>query len=124
VLSGLEKIKSHRIWFVPDFVVWGMPGLGDVEYLATEVTPGASSVLFARTDIGDTGQRVMFSDLTDHRGNRLPDTISSPRVLPRPRATETAFIVGQEDANSFRVGRDSDGTEPITVDLLIIEMGE
>lgn len=124
MLSGLERIKSHRMWFVPGFVVWGMPGLEDAEYLAFESTPSASTLFFAETDIGDMGQQVAFDQLTDHRGNVLPETISSAKVFPRSRGAESVFIVGNETPESFRIGRDSDSSDPVTVDLLIIEMGD
>jgi hypothetical protein len=124
MLSGLEKVKSHRMWFVPGFVVWGLPGLEDAEYLVFEETPSASSLFFAETEIGDMGQLVAYSQLTDHRGNSLPGTISAPKVFPRARGTEPVFIVGEENTESFRIGRDSETSGPVTVDLLIIEMGE
>lgn len=124
MLSGLEKVKSHRIWFVPGFVVWGLPGLEDAEYLAFESTPASSSIFFAETDIGDSGQVVAYSELTDHRGNTLPNTLSAPKVFPRARGTEAVFIVGDESPQSFRIGRDSESSGPLTVDLLIIEMGD
>lgn len=124
MLSGLEKVKSHRIWFVPGFVVWGLPGLEDAEYLAFEKTPAASSIFYGETNIGDAGQLVTYGQLTDHRGNSLPEVISAPKVFPRARGTEPVFIVGEENSQSFRIGRDSDANGPVTVDLLIIEMGE
>ncbi len=124
MLSGLEKVKSHRMWFVPGFMVWGLPGLEDAEYLAFEETPSSSSIFFAETDICDAGQLVAYSQLTDHRGNNLPETISAPKVFPRARGTEPVFIVGEENSQSFRIGRDSDASGPVTVDLLIVEMGE
>ena len=124
MISGLERVKSHRMWFVPGFVVWGLPGLEDAEYLAFEETASVSSIFFAETDIGDTGQLVAYSQLTDHRGNSLPDTMSAPRVFPRARGEDPVFVVGNENSQSFRIGRNADSSGPITVDLLIIEMGD
>ena len=64
-----------------------------------------------------------IGDLSDHRGNQLPDALDAARVIVRPRGTETAFIVGGESSSGFKIARDPDAVGPVTVDLMIIERG-
>ena len=123
MLPGLEKVKSHRVWFVPGFVVWGLAGWSEVEFVTLEQAGSDLSALFGAVDVGDSAQQVAFSDLRDHRGNQLPSTISMPRILVRPKTNETAFIVGDESSESFKIARDLDSAGPVTVDLLVVEMG-
>jgi len=117
------QINSRRAWFVPNYQVWGQAGLGGMQYLAYEQLPVAS-VLYGQTDIGDSAQSVRFDSLTDHRGNQLPATIDNPRVMIRPRQPEAVFLVGTESSDRFKIARDGSGNEAVTVDLLIIEMGD
>ena len=123
MLPGLEKVKSHRVWFVPGFAVWGLAGWSEIEFVTLEQVGSDVSALFGAVDVGDNAQQVAFSDLTDHRGSQLPSTISMPRILIRPKTNETAFIVGDESNESFKIARDPDSAGPVTVDLLVVEMG-
>lgn len=120
---GIENILSHRIWFVPGLEVWGLPGLGEVEYLVVEQTGSTKTILYGHAGVGDGSQAVSFDDLTDHRGNHLPENISSPRVLVRSHDENAAFIVGIEKNNSFKIARDPESENNVTVDLMVIEMG-
>ena len=122
--TGFEKIAARRAWFVPHFVVWGLPVREEMEFLVLEKIATDEAVYFGCLDIGDTSQQVVFSDLTDHRGNQLPATISSPRVVIRPRSRETAFIVSQESPADFKIARDPEASGPVMVDLMIVEMGD
>ncbi len=124
MLTAIKELGARRMWFVPDFMVWGTTGLGEIEFLACETVGSSSAVYFAQTDIGDSAQTVPFSNLTDHRGNHLPDTLSSPRVIPRSRESAAVFVLGQETGESFKIARDSEISGPVRTDLLIIEMGD
>jgi hypothetical protein len=123
MISGLEKVKSHRVWFVPNFIVWGLPVWGEIEFLAVEKVGADSFAFYGFSDIGDPAQQVAFSTLTDHRGNQLPSTISSPRVLIRPKSQQAVFVIGEESDTAFKIARDPEASEPVTVDLVVIEMG-
>ncbi len=124
MISGLERAKSHRIWFVPEFSAWGLAGWSEIEFVVQEQVQSTTSVLYGAIDIGDVAQQVTFANLTDHRGNPLPQSLSSPRVIVRPRSVETAFVVGEESTEGFKIARDPDASGPVLVDLLIIEMGD
>ncbi|UCD63040.1 MAG: hypothetical protein JSW34_09805 [Candidatus Zixiibacteriota bacterium] len=124
MLSALSHIKAHRVWFVPKFNVWGTPGSEDIDYLVVETVDSVNGVLFGRAALGDDSQPVKFEDLTDFRGNTLPSTILNPRVLVRQKSDYTAHIVGDEFPTGFHIARQADATGPVTVDLLIVEMGD
>ncbi len=124
MLAGLEGKYARRMWFVPGFNVWGLPGLGEIEYVVQEQVGATSAAYYAQTDIGDCAQSVRFGDLSDHRGNRLPESIASARVIPRQKDGNTVFVLGEETARTFKIARDADTTAPVSTDLLIIEMGD
>ena len=124
MISGLEKVKSRRAWFIANFVVWGLPVLEEIEFLVVEDVASNKDVFYGSLDVEDTAQQVAFSDLTDHRGNQLPSSIASPRVMVRPRSQDSVFIVGEESGTTFKIARDPDASGPVTVDLLVIEMGD
>lgn len=124
MISGIAKVMTHRSWFVPDFSVWGLPSLGEHDFLALEKVGSTWSVYYGSASIGESDQEVLFSQLTDHRGNSLPSSLKSPRVFPRPKGSETAFVVGTEASDRFKIARDPQTNGPVTVDLLVVEMGD
>jgi len=123
-MSALASVTSRRIWFVPDVIVWGLPGLGDVKFLAVEDVDGVSSVHFCATNIGTGEQLIMFTQLIDHRGNNLPVSIKSPRIIVRSHSEDAAFIVARESQSSFKIARDPGAAGSVTVDLFIVEMND
>ncbi|MEW6050830.1 MAG: hypothetical protein AB1644_07195 [Candidatus Zixiibacteriota bacterium] len=124
MMTALEKITSRRAWFVQDFVVWGVQGLGAIEFLALEQIDSTSSVLYGAADVGGGAQTVAFADLVDHRGNSLPQTIKSPRVIPRARTQNAVYVVAAESPEQFVIARDPNAAGPVMTDLMIIEMGD
>ncbi len=120
---GIENVLAHRIWFVPGFEVWGLPGLSEVEYLVLEQIGSNKTILYGQAGVGDGSQSVNFDELTDHRGNNLPENIDSPRIIIKSHDENAAFIVGTEKDNSFKIARDPNSENNVTVDLMVIEMG-
>jgi len=123
-MTGLELVTSRRVWFVPEFSVWGQPSLGEHEYLALEKVDSTWSIHYGTASIGENSQEVLFGQLTDHRGNTLPGSLEAPRVFIRPRDGTPVFIVGNEGADRFKIARDPDAAGPVTVDLMIVELGD
>lgn len=123
MISGYDRVRTKRSWWVPGFTVWGLPSWEEAEFLAVEDVEGTASVHFGVVAIGDASQPVLYSELIDHRGNQLPSSLDKPLVLIRPRSEATVFVVEQESATGFRIARESTAIEPATVDLLVIEMG-
>jgi len=123
MIAGLERAKSHRVWFVPNLLVWGLPSWGELELLTLEQVGSELTIGYNSIGIGDTEQEVHFENLMDHRGNSLPTALSAPRVVIRPRTFTNAVVVATESDTSFKIARDPDANGPTTVDLLVVEMG-
>lgn len=123
MIAALERINARRVWFVPEVEVWGLPASTTIEFLTLEQVESNKTVGYTEMGIGESAQLLSFSALIDHRGNSLPPTIQTPRVLVRSRGTESAFVVGQETDSAFKLARDPATSGPVTVDLLVIEMG-
>jgi hypothetical protein len=121
---GLNKLKSRRLWVVPNFIVWGLAGLGEIEYLNVEQVEGTKSVSFGSAGIGDTAQSVSFANLVDVRGNTLPASIQRPLVTARSHDQSRVFVIGTETNSGFKIARDSAAAGPLAVDLIITELGE
>lgn len=120
---GLAEVAARRMWFVPDFAVWGLPNMGELEFVTLEQVGATKTILYGSCGIGDSSQDVSFSDLVDFRGNELPATIDYPRVFLRSHSSDDVFIVGSESATMFKVAREANSSGPVSVDLLIVEMG-
>lgn len=124
MLSGYHLATARRVWFVPDFVVWGKPSVGDLEYLATETIDGVTSVMFGSASVDGAEQHVQFTQLVDHRGNHLPSTINAARVFPRSNHGADISAVGTETDSGFKIAGPADSSTTVTTDLLIIELGD
>jgi hypothetical protein len=122
--NGIERVLARRIWFVPDVMVWGTTGLGELDYVASERLNGVTSVLYGHSSFTDGQQQLSYKNLTDHRGNHLPEQIQSARVLIRSRDSNSVFVVGQETSTGITLARDDRATGPVMADLLVIEMGD
>lgn len=122
-MTGLERIIAKRSWFVPDFSVWGQPSLGEHEYLSLEEVDGVDSIGYGVASIGQAEQDVLYSQLTDHRGNALPDSLESPRVFVRPRNGTSTYVIGQESTDRFKIAHESPTGDPTVVDLWVVEFG-
>lgn len=122
--SALARVNTRRVWFVPQFSVWGAADWGEIQYLVIENVESIKTVLFGTARLGEDYQSVKFEELTDFRGNALPASLKNPRVLIRPRSNSTAFIVGDESSKGFCIARQTDSANSVTVDLLVVELGD
>ena len=122
--AGLNRLNSRRMWVVPNVVVWGLSGLGEVGYLSIEQVDSTKSVSIGSVGIDDTAQSVSFATLKDVRGNSLPATIKKPLVTARSQNESQVFVVGSETNTGFKIARDPAATGAVTVDLIITELGE
>ncbi|MEE8576222.1 MAG: hypothetical protein V3T31_03115 [candidate division Zixibacteria bacterium] len=122
-MSALEEVLARRIWSVPGFMVYGLPGVGEIGMLVAETIGSETAIHYATADITGQTQLVQFADLVDHRGNSLPATIDTPRLFIRPRSEWSAFVIGEESDESFRIARHPDAPGPVTCDLIVMEIG-
>jgi hypothetical protein len=122
-MQTLAYLKGRRLWVVRDVSVWGGADAACLCFMGLEKVAAASRVMFGTAPAAGAVQDIRFSDLIDHKGNPLPPSIASPRVLVRPRSAFLAFIVGEESGTAFRIARDPDAPGPVNVDLFIYETG-
>jgi len=111
------------MWVVRDIMIWGIENEAEFAFLAIETVGTSSRLMFSRAAVGDTAQDILFSDLIDHRGNNLPVTINSPRVIIRPGDCHAAYLIGEESNSGFRVVRDPSAPGPVKADFFIYETG-
>lgn len=122
----LSYVLGRRMWWVSGVSVWGDLAAFEPEFIVSEATPSGYRILHASYSFGGETQTLRYADLVDIKGNRLPDTLKRPRVIPVNKSASAAIIQGEEQSDSFKVARigagASQGATPI--DLLIIEMGD
>ncbi len=103
-------------------VVYGTLGAVELLLLRSESTPTSKRVIFENAVLGGVEQVLFYQNLTDQRGNKLPQKLKSPKVVVLPKTGIAAVIVGEESEQLFRLAK-TGGTDNALVDLLIIEMG-
>ena len=123
MIAGLERVKSRRMWFVPDVAIWGLAVWEQLEFIALEEIQSETGILFGAANLGDDAQQLLYAELADHRGNALPASIDAPLVMIRSRGEHRAYVVGRESGSGVKVARAADAPTPVTSDLLVIEMG-
>lgn len=123
-MSTLSELSARRMWYVSGFRVYGTVGEAERGLLLSETANGVTGIFYAPLGNLDASQTVSFSSLIDHRGNALPVSLSAPRVIIRPVSSSTAFVVGSETNENFRIARSTDSDSPAVVDLLVLELGE
>ncbi len=121
-MSTLAYLRGRRIWFVPGVVVWGASSGTELSFVTVNIAEGQRQIYHTTASIGGSQQQISFNALVDHRGNNLPLTINSPKVIPLAKSDANVFIVGREFASGFVISRDSTATTPVTTDLLIMEL--
>ena len=120
--ATIDYLRSNRKWLVRDYVVWGDNGTFEADMILTEIVSGDDRVVFNREFTGETAQTVIYQDLVDHRGNRLPEVINNPEIVLIPKNHVGSFILGGIGEKSFRIGKDLNQLSNSVVDLLIMEM--
>jgi len=111
------------LWVVRNFQIYGTADEARFLYLGVENVASTNRIMFGTAGIGGTVQDIRYSNLIDFRGNNLPTTIDSPKVLIRFRSAYSAYLIGEESDSGFRMARDINSPGPISVDLFIYEMG-
>jgi len=122
-MHTLTYLKGRRLWVVRDVLVWGLASDASFYFLGEEDVDSTGRLLFGAATIGGEAQDIQFGDLVDYRGNTLPSSIDSPRVLIRPRSSYLAYLVGEESNTGFKIARDTSAPGPVSVDFFIYEMG-
>lgn len=119
--STLTHLNSRRAWLVRDLNIGGSLRTETLDALATEVDDAETRVVFHEFTIGGTAQQIVFSTLTDHRGNTLPALIDSPVVIPIAKNAVPVAIIGMPSPSSFRIAKTAAIPDDAIIDLWIIE---
>jgi len=117
----LDYLRGHRSWLVKNFRVWGDYFSVEASIVFTESASGAKRILLGRAFLGGLNQEVSFSDLFDYKGNPVPDTITTPKVIILAKNEVRCFQVGSENQTGFRIAKD-EASKTGLVDLWIVEM--
>ncbi len=123
IMHALTYLRGRRLWFVREYTVWGLADDAELLYLGLEQIDSTGRLMFGKSTIGGAAQNALFGDMVDFRGNRLPTSITSPRVVPRPRSPHAVYMIGEESDTGFRIARDPDSPGPIATDLFVFELG-
>lgn len=118
----LNHLKSRRIWAVPGVSVFGTLGAVELLLLRSEITPSSKRVIFESAVLDGVEQVLFYKDLTDFRGNKLPQKLKNPKVIVLPKTATGAIVAGGESEELFRLAK-ATGSGNALVDLLIVEMG-
>jgi hypothetical protein len=119
----LSYLLGRRMWAVPSVNVWGSLSNFNAELLLTESMAGSKRILFGWFPVGGEVQRIQFGDLTDNKGNLLPEELSNPKVVVLPRGEIGVVVSGTETSKSFTLARAVATDQVAVCDLLIMEMG-
>ncbi|MBD3170151.1 MAG: hypothetical protein GF307_11755 [candidate division Zixibacteria bacterium] len=119
--TTLDYLRSNRKFLVKDFAVYGDYTAAEGGALYTEALPGNARVMFSHSYLSEDEQAVDFNQLYDYRGNQLPETLTSPKVIIMPKNEVQCFLVGSENESGFKIAKHNPGKTGL-VDLLIMEM--
>ncbi|OGC80601.1 MAG: hypothetical protein A2W07_01275 [candidate division Zixibacteria bacterium RBG_16_43_9] len=117
----LDYLRGRKIWLVKNFCIWGEYSAVDLLLVHTEIGETSKRIIMDRVSLGGKEQEVNFDSLYDFKGNKLPQQISSPKVLALP-SNEVSCMVMEESNSGFKIAKRSDSVENGLVDLLIFEL--
>mgnify|MGYP001612528188 CR=1 FL=1 len=117
----LDYLRGRKIWLVKNFCIWGEYSAVDLLLVHTEIGETSKRIIMDRVSLGGKEQEVNFDSLYDFKGNKLPQQISSPKVLALP-SNEVSCMVMEEFNSGFKIAKRSDSVENGLVDLLIFEL--
>ena len=119
----LDYLRGRRVWVVNNFSVWGEYSAVVPILIWTETGASSNRLIFARENLGGFEQAVNFSDLSDFKGNQLPQTIANPKVIILQKNEVECLVIGQESQTGFKIAKLTDGDQNGVVDLVIVENG-
>ena len=122
-MNTLSYLRGRRLWVIRDYSVYGLDIGAGLQLAAVENIESSDRVIFGDFGVGETAQDIRFSDLTDFRGNQLPEKIDSPKVVIRFQSRFPVYMVGHESDYGLRVVRDPSAPGPIKADFFIFELG-
>ena len=119
----LSYLLGKKMWWVSGVNVWGSVAAFEPQFIITETEGSTKRLVHTTIALGGSVQRFEYGDLADVRGNRLPELLINPRVLPIAKGNIPVLVQGSEGEKSFALAKAIQTPQVAAVDLLIIEMG-
>ncbi len=119
----LSYLLGKKMWWVAGISVWGSTSAFEPQFVVTETECSAKRLVHTRVALGGSVQQLEYGDLTDVRGNKLPELLVNPRVLPVAKGDIPVLVQGSEGEKSFILAKAVSTSQVAAVDLLIVEMG-
>ena len=119
----LSYLLGKRMWWVSGVNVWGSVATFEPQFIITETEGSTKRLVHTTVALGGSVQQIEYVDLADVKGNKLPDLLVNPRVLPIAKGNVQVLVQGSEGEKSFTLAKADQTSQVATVDLLIIEMG-
>lgn len=119
----LSYLLGRKMWWVSGINVWGTTASLAPYFVITETEGSSKRIVHTGVAIGGSAQLLEYKDLTDIKGNALPEELTNPRVVALPKGSGGVVVQGSEGTKSFALARTEPNSQIATVDLLIIEMG-
>jgi hypothetical protein len=119
----LNYLLAKRMWWVSGVNVWGTIAAFEPQIVVTEMEDTTKRIVHARVALGGSTQKLAFGDMLDAKGNKLPELLANPRVLPIAKGGIPVIVQGSEDGKSFTLAKAAPTAQIAVADLLIIEMG-
>lgn len=119
----LSYLLGRRMWWVPGVAVWGQIADFEPEIILSQVDGASKRIVHGKFAIGGSSQTIRYADLLDSKGNPLPETLTSPRVMAQAKGEIGVIVQGEETAQSFVLAKTQATDQLAVADLLIVEMG-
>jgi hypothetical protein len=119
----LSYLLGKKMWWVPGVNVWGSMAAFEPQFVITETDGSTKRIVHTTVALGGSVQQLEYGDLADVKGNKLPELLTNPRVLPIAKGSVPVVVQGSEGEKSFMLAKAIQTTQVASVDLLIIEMG-
>ncbi len=121
--STLAYLRGRRAWLVENLSVWGSDSEAEFLMALAETVGSDTRLGFWQISLGGQSQEILFSSLTDNRGNNLPETIKSPAVVVIPRGRQGAFIKNVNGETGFNIAQCEGSSVSVAVDIMVFETG-
>ncbi len=121
--TTLSQLLGKKMWWVSGVNVWGTISAFEPHFVVTESEGASKRIVHAQVALGGTVQQLNYGNLVDVKGNKLPEQLTNPRVLPLAKGGIPVVVQGSEGDKSFALAKATPTTQVAAVDLLIIEMG-
>lgn len=119
--ATLAYLRGRRAWLVENLTVWGADSEAELHLAISETVGSDNRFGYWNVTLEGSRQEVAFSDLSDNRGNPLPQQIKKPAVIVIPRGKTGAFLKSVLGETGFIIARSDDNNPSTTVDLMIFE---